>query len=63
VTVRDDGPGFSQPGAGGLKLGLENTRARLKQLYGEASSVAAGDDPRGGAIVTMTLPFHFLDEK
>jgi len=63
VTVRDDGPGFSQPGAGGLKLGLANTRARLIQLYGEGSTLTTGDDPRGGAIVTMVLPFHVLDEK
>ncbi|HLA70764.1 MAG TPA: histidine kinase [Steroidobacteraceae bacterium] len=63
VMVRDDGPGFSQPGAGGLKLGLANTRARLKQLYGETSTLKAGDDPRGGAIVTMVLPFHLLEEK
>src|SRR5688572_27548656 len=29
LTVRDDGPGFSAPGAGGSRLGLSNTRARL----------------------------------
>jgi two-component system LytT family sensor kinase len=63
VTVRDDGAGFTAPGAGGLKLGLANTRARLKQLYGDEAALATANDPRGGAIVTMTLPFHLPEEK
>src|SRR6187551_1070091 len=46
LTVRDDGPGFTAPGAGGSNLGLANTRARLKQLYGEASSLVTSNDPR-----------------
>jgi two-component system LytT family sensor kinase len=63
LTVRDDGPGFEAPGAGGSKLGLANTRARLKQLYGDASSLVTSNDPRGGALVTMTLPFHVAEPK
>src|SRR5262245_19601358 len=36
IVICDNGPGFDAPGAyGGLKLGLANTRARLKQLYGD----------------------------
>jgi sensor histidine kinase YesM len=61
LTVRDDGPGFSAPGAGGSKLGLANTRARLKQLYGDDSSLVTTNDARGGALVTMTLPFHLAE--
>jgi two-component system LytT family sensor kinase len=61
VMVQDDGPGFGAPGApGGLKLGLANTRARLKQLYGEASELRTGSASGGGALVTMILPFHFV---
>jgi sensor histidine kinase YesM len=63
IAVRDDGPGFAAPGAGGSKLGLSNTRARLKQLYGDASSLTTGNDARGGALVTMILPFHPVDAK
>jgi two-component system, LytTR family, sensor kinase len=60
VMVQDDGPGFATQGApGGLKLGLANTRARLKQLYGDASELRTGSGPAGGALVTMILPFHF----
>jgi sensor histidine kinase YesM len=61
VMVQDDGPGFAAPGVpGGLKLGLANTRARLKQLYGDASELRTGSAPEGGALVTMILPFHFV---
>jgi two-component system, LytTR family, sensor kinase len=63
LSVRDDGPGFAAPGAGGSKLGLANTRARLKQLYGDASSLLTGNDARGGALVTMLLPFHLVEAK
>ena len=64
VVVADNGPGFSAPGAsGGLKLGLANTRARLKQLYGDASELRTESGPRGGALVTMILPFHLVEEQ
>jgi two-component system, LytTR family, sensor kinase len=64
VRVQDDGPGFDAPGAeGGLKLGLANTRARLKQLYGEGSELRTESGPAGGALVTMILPFHIVEAK
>ncbi|MEO8018535.1 MAG: histidine kinase [Pseudomonadota bacterium] len=64
VEVRDDGHGFSAPGAaGGLGLGLANTRARLRQLYGEASELRTENAPGGGALVTMILPFHVAEEQ
>jgi len=66
VEVQDDGPGFATPGAGGLGLGLANTRARLRQLYGEAGELRAGNVPRvnpgsGGAVVTLVLPYHLAE--
>jgi two-component system, LytTR family, sensor kinase len=64
VMVEDNGPGFSARGAsGGLKLGLANTRARLKQLYGDASELRTESGPAGGALVTMILPFHLVEEQ
>jgi sensor histidine kinase YesM len=61
--VQDDGPGFGAEGAGGgLKLGLANTRARLHQLYGDASELRTEKAPGGGALVTMVLPFHLVEE-
>ena len=47
-----------QGAGGGLKLGLANTRARLNQLYGEASELRTEAAPSGGALVTMVLPFR-----
>ena len=68
VEVQDDGPGFGAPDAGGadeasgLGLGLANTRARLRQLYGDAGELLVGDGAEGGAIVTLVLPFHLAEE-
>jgi sensor histidine kinase YesM len=59
ITVRDDGPGFdATTGTAGLGLGLANTRARLRQLYGDRSELRTGAAPGGGAEVTMVLPYH-----
>lgn len=38
-------------------LGLENTRARLSQLYGARHSFTLEND-RGGVLATLTLPFE-----
>jgi two-component system, LytTR family, sensor kinase len=59
VMVQDDGPGFAGHGdSGGMGLGLANTRARLKQLYGDAAELRTGDAERGGAVVTIVLPYR-----
>jgi two-component system LytT family sensor kinase len=63
VVVQDDGPGFgagSNAGAnaGGHGLGLANTRARLRQLYGDAAELRTESAAGGGAQVTLVLPFH-----
>jgi LytS/YehU family sensor histidine kinase len=64
VTVRDDGPGFEAKAvSAGLGLGLANTRARLKQLYGDASDLRTGPAPGGGAEVTMVLPHHLVETR
>ena len=42
--------------AGGI--GLANTRARLAQLYGDECSVEIGAAGKGGARVTVTIPFR-----
>jgi sensor histidine kinase YesM len=64
IVVRDDGPGFRATGGEhGLGLGLANTRARLKQLYGEAGELRAGNGPHGGAEVIMVFPFHLIEDR
>jgi len=72
LTVRDDGPGLrtglqldveheeSTPREG-RGIGLANTRARLRELYGPASTLSLANHPAGGAIVTLSLPLRRVD--
>src|SRR5690349_6533253 len=64
VSVRDDGPGFSGAAAGhGMGLGLANTRARLRQLYGDQAELRIESAPQGGALVTLRVPFHLVEDR
>src|SRR5215469_11799647 len=59
VRVQDDGPGLPPGGpATGRGIGLANTRLRLHQLYGDAARLAVENSSRGGAVVTMSVPYH-----
>jgi two-component system, LytTR family, sensor kinase len=59
IVVQDDGPGFgAEGGVAGSGLGLANTRARLKQLHGEAAELRTTNAEQGGAMVTIVLPFR-----
>jgi len=56
ITVRDDGTGVRagwKPG-----VGLANVRARLEQLYNGGHVMELADDPRGGTLVTIEIPFR-----
>ena len=59
LQVQDDGPGLL-PGelSGHEGVGLANTRARLQQLYGQEAKFEIENGDRGGAVVTMRIPFH-----
>ncbi len=64
VSIRDDGPGFHAGTPGhGMGLGLANTRARLRQLYGAHAELRTESGPQGGAVVTLALPFHLVEER
>lgn len=56
LQVRDSGPGFADMPRKGT--GLENTLARLQQLYGPAHRIDFGPSVEGGAAVTITVPFE-----
>ena len=59
LGVSDDGPGFSDVVArGNAGVGISNTRRRLAQLYGDRASLEVAEASPGGAVVTITLPFH-----
>ena len=56
IDVEDDGAGLKEAGAS-EGIGLGNTRKRLEEPTGRAQVCGPGD-PRGGAIVTVTIPLH-----
>lgn len=60
LEVQDDGPGPGDEASGGI--GLANTRARLRQLYGDAAGLSLQVAPGGGALVIMTLPLRAVAE-
>ena len=60
LQVRDNGAGLPtdnsrRASVGGV--GLANTRARLSRLYGASHRFELANDPRGGAIATIEIPF------
>ncbi|CAN5855429.1 histidine kinase [soil metagenome] len=62
IQIRDNGPGLSahRTSENVFKkgLGLANTETRLEQLYGRAHSFNLSNNPEGGLIVTLEIPFH-----
>jgi two-component system, LytTR family, sensor kinase len=62
IQVRDNGPGLSEHRTSEYLfkkgLGLANTETRLKRLYGAAHHFDLRNNPDGGLIVTLEIPFH-----
>ncbi len=60
IRVRDNGLGVSTNGSetSGEGIGLTNTRARLRHLYGEAHEFELSEPSGGGVMITMTIPFR-----
>jgi len=60
VTVCDTGLGFEAAAQGsthGTGVGLANIRERLALLYGSKASLTIANNPVGGTIVTITVPY------
>jgi len=57
ITIQDDGPGPQL--SDGEGVGLANTRARLRQLYGQEQSLELTrlNSGKGGTIVSLSIPF------
>jgi two-component system LytT family sensor kinase len=55
VTVTDNGPG---PGGGAEGVGLRNTNARLREMYGSAYQVTVRPAERGGTEAAIVMPYH-----
>jgi hypothetical protein len=61
LEVTDDGPGPGNASKGGNGIGLPNTRARLAQLYPGAHRVELVAGPKGGARLTVEIPYRTED--
>jgi two-component system LytT family sensor kinase len=60
ISVIDDGTGIDENVAPPLGHGIENTRERLRALYGERASLEIRRRPEGGTIATLRLPYREL---
>jgi signal transduction histidine kinase len=62
IRVRDNGPGLPAHRTTGKLfqkgLGLANTETRLERLYGPAHLFDLSNNPAGGLVVTLEIPFH-----
>ena len=58
VTVIDDGVGIDLNVAVPPGHGVENTRERLRALYGERASLEIARHPEGGTIATLRVPYR-----
>ena len=60
VSIVDDGPGVrDDPRGNGVgRIGLANTRERLRELYGDRGRLDLVNVPDGGTRVTIEIPFR-----
>jgi two-component system LytT family sensor kinase len=58
LEVTDDGPGLPAGTAFTEGIGLSNTRARLRGLYGDDHTFALRSEPHGGLIVAISIPYR-----
>jgi two-component system, LytTR family, sensor kinase len=56
IVVRDNGSGLPTGGFTREGIGLGNTRARLRELYGDRHRFELANHPEGGLVVRVTLP-------
>ncbi len=57
VTVADTGLGFGKAATAGTGIGLNNIRERLHLLYGNKATLVVAENPPGGTVVTITVPY------
>jgi two-component system, LytTR family, sensor kinase len=57
LEISDNGVGLD-PASIKEGVGLSNTRARLRQLYGDTQRLSLDNRAEGGLIVSVTIPFH-----
>ena len=58
ITVADDGPGIDTEKEAPPGHGIENTRERLRALYGDKASLVINRRKEGGTIATLRVPYR-----
>jgi two-component system LytT family sensor kinase len=58
ITIRDDGRGLPPPEERRERVGIGNTRSRLRQTYGDAHRFEMADAPGGGTLVMIEVPYR-----
>jgi signal transduction histidine kinase len=58
LTVRDDGRGLPPPEKRRERVGIGNTRTRLRQTYGDDHRFEMADAPGGGTVVLIEIPYR-----
>lgn len=58
IEVRDNGVGIADKTALAEGVGLSNTRARLRHLYGDSHTFELRDADGGGLAVCLSIPLH-----
>jgi signal transduction histidine kinase len=58
VTVADTGLGFGKAATAGTGVGLANIRERLSLLYGGAATLTVSENPPGGTLVSIAVPYR-----
>jgi hypothetical protein len=61
VSVADTGLGFGKAATAGTGVGLANVRERLQLLYGGKASLTVAENPGGGTVVTITVPYKPIE--
>lgn len=60
ITVFDDGAGILPAADSTPGRGLDNTRARLRVLYGDAAALEVTPAPGGGTLARLRVPYREL---
>jgi two-component system LytT family sensor kinase len=60
LEVEDDGPGLCDDTPRKERIGLTNTRARVRNLYGDEHDLTLRNAAGGGLVVSLTIPFRTM---
>jgi len=63
VSVADTGLGFGKAATAGTGVGLANVRERLQMLYGGKAALTITDNPGGGTVITITVPYRSVTQE